>query len=80
MKVRYLKLALVSEEAADTSLPMPTELDWKRELRRRRSQRLSAEQRLRLGCAGRISDRPAVFPRERNFSRCSFIRAAIQGE
>lgn len=36
IKVRYPKLDLVSEEPTDTSLPMPTELDWKRELRRRR--------------------------------------------
>lgn len=36
MKVRYPKLELVSEEAADTSLPMPTEFEWKRELRRGR--------------------------------------------
>jgi hypothetical protein len=36
LKVRYPKLELVSEEPTDTSLPMPTELDWKRELRRRR--------------------------------------------
>lgn len=35
-KVRNPELELVDEPPTDTSLPMPSELDWKRELRRRR--------------------------------------------
>ena len=35
-KVRMPDLELVDEPPTDTSLPMPAELDWKRELRRRR--------------------------------------------
>ena len=35
-KVRDPELALVDEAPTDTSLPMPSELDWKREVRRRR--------------------------------------------
>ena len=33
---RHPMLILVNEAANDTSLPMPSELDWKQELRRRR--------------------------------------------
>jgi hypothetical protein len=36
LKVRYPTLQLVHDEPTDTSLPLPSELDWKRELRRRR--------------------------------------------
>lgn len=36
LKVRDPELELVDDEATDTSLPMPSELDWKREVRRRR--------------------------------------------
>jgi hypothetical protein len=35
-KVRDAEFELVDEAATDTSLPMPSELEWKRELRRRR--------------------------------------------
>lgn len=35
-KVREPHLELVEEEPTDQTLPMPSELDWKRELRRRR--------------------------------------------
>jgi hypothetical protein len=35
-KVRDPRLELVDEPATDTSLLMPSELDWKREVRRRR--------------------------------------------
>ena len=35
-KVRDPELRLVDEAPTDTSFPMPSELDWKRELRRRR--------------------------------------------
>ena len=35
-KIRNPELELVDEAPTDTSLPMPSELDWKRELRRRR--------------------------------------------
>lgn len=35
-KVRDPELELVDEGPTDTSLPMPNELNWKRELRRRR--------------------------------------------
>ena len=35
-KVRDPELDLVDEPPTDTSLPMPSELDWKREVRRRR--------------------------------------------
>lgn len=35
-KVRDPELELVDETPTDTRLPMPSELDWKRELRRRR--------------------------------------------
>ena len=35
-KVRDPELDLVDEAPTDTSLPMPSELDWKREVRRRR--------------------------------------------
>ena len=35
-KVRYPEFEMVDEEPTETSLPMPSELDWKRELRRRR--------------------------------------------
>jgi hypothetical protein len=35
-EVRNPELELVDEAPTDTSLPKPTELDWKRELRRRR--------------------------------------------
>ena len=35
-KVRDPELELVDEAPTDTILPMPSELDWKRELRRRR--------------------------------------------
>ena len=35
-RVRDPELALVDDAPTDTSLPMPSELDWKRELRRRR--------------------------------------------
>lgn len=35
-KVRNPELELVDEAPTDTSLPMPSELDWKREVRRRR--------------------------------------------
>ena len=35
-KIRYPDLELVDEPPTDSSLPMPSELDWKRELRRRR--------------------------------------------
>lgn len=35
-KVRDPELELVSEPPTDTRLPMPSEFDWKRELRRRR--------------------------------------------
>ena len=33
---RAADIALVNEEPTDDSLPMPSELDWKRERRRRR--------------------------------------------
>jgi hypothetical protein len=36
MKVRSPELELVDEAPTDTSLPVPSELDWKREVRRRR--------------------------------------------
>jgi ribosomal protein S27AE len=36
VKVRDPELDLVDEAPTDTSLPMPSELDWKREVRRRR--------------------------------------------
>jgi hypothetical protein len=36
VKVRDPDLDLVDEVPTDTSLPMPSELDWKREVRRRR--------------------------------------------
>jgi hypothetical protein len=36
LKVRDPELELVDEAPTDTSLPMPSELDWKREVRRRR--------------------------------------------
>jgi hypothetical protein len=35
-KVRNPELELVDDEPTDTSLPMPSEIDWKREMRRRR--------------------------------------------
>jgi hypothetical protein len=35
-KVRNPELELVADAPTDTSLPMPSELDWKREVRRRR--------------------------------------------
>jgi hypothetical protein len=35
-KVRDPELELVLDPPSDTSLPMPSEMDWKRELRRRR--------------------------------------------
>ena len=35
-KVRGAELELVDDPPTDTSLPMPSEMDWKRELRRRR--------------------------------------------
>ena len=35
-KVRNPEFELVHDEPTDTSLPMPSEMDWKRELRRRR--------------------------------------------
>jgi hypothetical protein len=35
-KVRDPRFELVDEPPTDTSLPMPSELDWKREVRRRR--------------------------------------------
>jgi hypothetical protein len=35
-KVRNPELELVEEPPMDTGLPLPSELDWKRELRRRR--------------------------------------------
>jgi hypothetical protein len=35
-KVRGPELELVSDGPTDTSLPLPPELDWKREVRRRR--------------------------------------------
>jgi hypothetical protein len=35
-KVRDPELQLVDDAPTDTSLPMPSELDWKREVRRRR--------------------------------------------
>jgi ribosomal protein L44E len=35
-KLRSAKLELVEEEPTETSLALPSELDWKRELRRRR--------------------------------------------
>lgn len=35
-KVRNPELELVDDRPTDTSLPMPSELDWKREVRRRR--------------------------------------------
>jgi len=35
-KVRRPSLELVHDEPTETRLPMPSELDWKRELRRRR--------------------------------------------
>ncbi|HEX6376132.1 MAG TPA: hypothetical protein VFZ91_10475 [Allosphingosinicella sp.] len=36
VKVRSPDFALVADPPTDLSLPMPSELDWKRELRRRR--------------------------------------------
>lgn len=36
LKVRDPRFELVDEPPTDSSLPMPTELDWKREMRRRR--------------------------------------------
>jgi hypothetical protein len=36
LKVRDPELEPVDDEPTDTSLPMPSELDWKREVRRRR--------------------------------------------
>ena len=35
-KISNPALELVMEAPTDTSLPMPTELEWKREMRRRR--------------------------------------------
>jgi hypothetical protein len=35
-KVRNREFELVHDEPTDTSLPMPSEMDWKRELRWRR--------------------------------------------
>jgi hypothetical protein len=35
-KVRHPELELVPGPPSDTSLPMPSEMDWKREVRRRR--------------------------------------------
>ena len=35
-KVKAARLDLVDDEPTDTSLPMPSEIDWKREQRRRR--------------------------------------------
>lgn len=35
-KVRNPRFELVHDEPTDTSLPMPSEIDWKREQRRRR--------------------------------------------
>lgn len=35
-KVRNPELELVEEPPTDTSLPLPSEMEWKRELRRRR--------------------------------------------
>ncbi|WP_129792586.1 hypothetical protein [Sphingosinicella sp. CPCC 101087] len=34
--VRATEIELVDQEPTETGLPMPTDLDWKRELRRRR--------------------------------------------
>jgi hypothetical protein len=39
IKVRFPTLELTRDPPTDTSLPMPTELDWKRELRRKRSRK-----------------------------------------
>jgi hypothetical protein len=36
IKVRNPELELVDEAPTDSTLPLPSELDWKRELRRRR--------------------------------------------
>jgi len=36
LEVRDPQLELADEAATDTSLPMPSEIDWKREVRRRR--------------------------------------------
>ena len=36
MKVRNPELELVDDPPSDSGLPLPSELDWKRELRRRR--------------------------------------------
>lgn len=36
LKIRDARLELVDAPVTDTGLPMPSELDWKREVRRRR--------------------------------------------
>src|SRR5687768_16186719 len=36
LKVRYPELELVDDAPTETRLPLPSEIDWKRELRRRR--------------------------------------------